>query len=66
MAMINPTNLYLDIAYLGSAEVFADELLTAINKEALFYGFYRDEIEDLCRYMHCFGAPVGTVLLQDL
>jgi CRP/FNR family cyclic AMP-dependent transcriptional regulator len=65
MALINPTNLYLDIAYLGSAEVFADELLTAINKEALFDGFYREEIEELCRYMHCFGAPAGTVLLHE-
>jgi len=65
MAQVNPTHLYLDVDYLGSAEAFVDEVLTAINKEVLFDEFYRYEIEELCQFMHCFGAPTGTVLLQE-
>lgn len=65
MSLPNPTNLYLDIEYLGNAEACVDEILAAINKEALFDEFYRYEIEELCQYMQCFGAPAGTVLLQE-
>lgn len=65
MSAVNPTNLYLDVEYLGSAAVFVDEVLAAINKEALFDEFYRYEIEELCQFMHCFSAPAGTVLLQE-
>lgn len=65
MPLANPTNLYLDIEYLGSAESCVDDVLAAINKEALFDEFYRYEIEELCQFMHCFSAPAGTVLLQE-
>ena len=65
MSLANPTNLYLDIEYLGSAEAFIDEVLSAINKEVLFDEFYRYEIEELSQFMHCFSAPAGTVLLQE-
>jgi len=57
--------LYRDIAYLGGADGFAAEVLEAINKEVLFDEFYQYEIEELCRFMHCFSAPPGTVLLQE-
>ncbi|MDI6749235.1 MAG: Crp/Fnr family transcriptional regulator [Pseudomonadota bacterium] len=65
MSLANPTNLYLDVEYLGSAESYVDDVLAAINKEALFDEFYRYEIEELCQFMHCFSAPAGTVLLQE-
>jgi CRP-like cAMP-binding protein len=57
--------LYRDIEYLGGADAFAAEVLEAINKEVLFDEFYQYEIEELCRFMHCFSAPTGTVLLQE-
>ncbi len=65
MSTTNPTNLYLDVDYLGSADAFIDEVLAAINKEVLFDEFYRYEIEELCQYMHCFSAPAGSILLQE-
>lgn len=65
MPAANPTNLYLDVDYLGSAEAFIDDVLAAINKEALFDEFYRYEIEELCSYMYCFSAPAGSILLQE-
>lgn len=57
--------LYLDIDYLGSASGFAEEVLENFNNEVLFDEFYHYEIEELCQFMHCFGAPEGTVLLQE-
>lgn len=58
-------SLYRDIEYLGGACAFAGEVRSAINREALFDEFYHYEIEELCHAMHCFGAPAGTVLLQE-
>jgi len=58
-------SLYRDIEYLGGACAFAGEVRVAINHEALFDEFYHYEVEEFCQFMHCFGAPAGTVLLQE-
>lgn len=58
-------NLYQDIDYLGSASGFVDEVLETLNSEVLFDEFYHYEIDELCRFMHCFSAPEGAVLLQE-
>jgi CRP/FNR family transcriptional regulator, cyclic AMP receptor protein len=57
--------LYQDIEYLGSASSFVDEVLEAMNLGVHFDQFYRYEAEELCRFLHCFSAPTGTILLKE-
>lgn len=56
---------YSDIEFLGSADNFSAEILAALNKGILFNEFYEFEIEELCRFMHCFNAPPDTLLLRE-
>lgn len=57
--------LYSDLDYLGSAGGYIDEVFDVIGRGQLFEQFRRNEIEALCRFMHCFAAPRGAELLRE-
>jgi CRP-like cAMP-binding protein len=60
-----PIRLYANFEYLGSATTFVEDILEIIDSIALFDDFSRQEIEEFCSYMDCYGAPRNAVLLGE-
>lgn len=58
-------NLYMDFECLGPASEFKDEIFQIIDHIPLFEDMNRHEVECLCRYMQCYGAPRDTSLLRE-
>jgi CRP-like cAMP-binding protein len=58
-------DLYLDFENLGPATEFKDEIFQIIDRIPLFEDMNRHEVECLCRYMQCYGAPRNTRLLRE-
>jgi CRP/FNR family cyclic AMP-dependent transcriptional regulator len=56
---------YASMEYLGPASGYVAEILEIIDRIVLFEEFSVNEIEALCGYMHCFGAPRGVCLLNE-
>lgn len=56
---------YPDLDYLGAASGYAEEVHEAICQGPLFEPFTRNEIEALCRFMHCFAAPREILLMRE-
>lgn len=63
-ATLRPT-LYADLDDLGSAGGYVDEVFDAISCGLLFEQFRRNEIEALCKFMHCYAAPRDAELLNE-
>lgn len=57
--------LYLDYEHLGPASGFTEEIFEIIDRIPLFEDMSRQEVECLCRYMGCYGAPRNANLLQE-
>ena len=58
-------NLYRECEYLGPASKFTDEIFQIIEHIPLFGDMTRAEVECLCRYMRCYGAPGSASLLHE-
>jgi CRP/FNR family transcriptional regulator, cyclic AMP receptor protein len=58
-------NCYLNLDYLGAASGYAEEVHEAICQGPLFEPFTRNEIEALCKFMHCFVAPREITLMRE-
>lgn len=58
-------DLYPSLQYLGSATGYVEDILEIVDKLLLFEDLRLPEIESLCSFMHCFGAPRDTTLLQE-
>lgn len=56
---------YASMEYLGPASNFVAEIIEIIDRIVLFEDFSVVEIEALCGYMHCYGAPRGVCLLDE-
>ena len=49
----------------GSASKFVNEIYDLIDHVALFEDLKHSEVESLCGFMDCFGAPRDTTLFTD-
>lgn len=58
-------NPYPQLECLGSAVQYVDEIFNIIDQIKLFERFSLEEVEVLCRYMSCYGAPAGCRLLTE-
>lgn len=58
-------DLYLECEYLGPASKFTDDIFPIIQHIPLFGDMTRAEVECLCRYMRCYGAPGRASLLHE-
>jgi CRP-like cAMP-binding protein len=58
-------DLYLECEHLGPASKFTDEIFQIIEHIPLFGDMSRAEVECLCRYMRCYGAPSRANLLHE-
>lgn len=56
---------YSNLEYLGAASAYTEDVEDAISQGPLFEHFAHNEIEALCKFMHCFAAPRGTKLLGE-
>lgn len=57
--------LYQDLEYLGGATAYADTIYASIRESMLQINFDREDCELLCRFMHCFSAEKGALLLEE-
>jgi len=60
-----PDPLYPELENLGAATAFIGDIFEVIEHIPLFGDFSYAEIERLCDYMDCYGAPAGAQLLQE-
>ena len=51
--------------YLGSASRYVDEILKIVDQIHLFEDLNRMEVEALCSFMPCFGAPRDATLIVE-
>jgi CRP/FNR family cyclic AMP-dependent transcriptional regulator len=58
-------DLYPTLEYLGSATRYVNEISEIIDQVALFDQLTIPEVESLCGFMHCFGAPRDSILLPE-
>jgi CRP-like cAMP-binding protein len=58
-------SLYPQLECLGNAIQYVDEIFEIIDRIKLFDDFTVAEVEALCRYMSCFGAPKACRLLTE-
>lgn len=57
--------LFPSLEYLGSATRYRDEIFEIVDRTPLFENLESPEIESLCGFMKCFGAPRNQVLLSE-
>ena len=64
--MVSPVAALLpDLAPLGRASDYLDEILEVLSPLALFEGFSAAECGELCDYLECFGAPSATTIIRE-
>ncbi|MRR49929.1 MAG: cyclic nucleotide-binding domain-containing protein [Rhodocyclaceae bacterium] len=64
--MSNPTQtLFPSLEYLGGATRYVEDILEIVDRLPLFEDLRLPEIESLCSFMHCFGAPRNAELLTE-
>jgi CRP/FNR family transcriptional regulator, cyclic AMP receptor protein len=56
---------YSNLEYLGAASAYTEDVYDAISQGPLFGQFAYNEIEALCKFLHCFAAPRGVTLLAE-
>lgn len=59
------TTIYADLAYLGSAERYVQDVAEVVEHIALFDDFTESEIVALAHYMICYSAPKDYTLLNE-
>jgi CRP-like cAMP-binding protein len=57
--------LFPSFEYLGSARRYVDEISEIVDQIHLFEDLNRSEVETLCSFMPCFGAPRGATLIAE-
>lgn len=57
--------MYRDIEDLGTADNYLDEIQGMTHDIQLFDTFSINEVETLCRYMQCYGAPRNYPLIVE-
>lgn len=57
--------LFPSLEYLGSATRYVDEIAHIIDQAPLFDDLKLSEVEALCGFMHCFGAPRDENLMIE-
>jgi len=60
-----PDPLYPELENLGAATAFIGDIFEVIEHIPLFGDFSYAEIERLCDYMDCYGAPADAQLLKE-
>lgn len=65
MTSANRPPLYPELAYLGSASAYVEEVIEVLCTGTLFGEFSRQEIEMLSHFMDCYAAPRGTTLIGE-
>jgi len=63
--MTSYSERYAAMEYLGPASGYLAEIMEIIDRVLLFEDFSVHEIEALCGYMRCYGAPRGVTLLKE-
>jgi len=61
----NYRNLFPSLECLGSATNYVDEIAGIIDQVPLFEDLTLPEVELLCGFMQCFGAPRDTALITE-
>lgn len=56
---------YPELDWLGRADKYEDDIFEIINHIKIFDKFSRDEVQALCRFMHCYAAPRDFLLLKE-
>lgn len=54
-----------DLAPLGIATDFLDDILEVLQPLVLFEGFSAKECGELCQYLECFGAPTNATIIRE-
>lgn len=54
-----------DLAPLGKATDFLDDILEVLQPLVLFEGFSAKECGELCQYLECFGAPTNATIIRE-
>jgi CRP-like cAMP-binding protein len=54
-----------DLAPLGKATDFLEDILEVLQPLVLFEGFSAKECGDLCNYLECFGAPSNATIIRE-
>ncbi len=54
-----------DLAPLGRASDYLEDILEVLSPLALFEGFSVGECGELCEYLACFGAPSNTIIIKE-
>lgn len=57
-------NLYANISYLGCASKYMEDIWESVEHIDLLHTFSREEVNVLCRFLHCYAAPRGYVLFE--
>jgi len=58
-------DLLPELAPLGRATDFLDDILEVLQPLALFEGFSARECGALCEYLECFGAPSNATIIRE-
>ena len=58
-------DLFPSLEYLGSATRYIAEITEIIDQVPLFDELELAEVESLCAFMQCFGAPRGVTLISE-
>lgn len=58
-------DLFPSLEYLGSATRYIGEITDIIDEVPLFDELELAEVESLCAFMQCFGAPRGVTLISE-
>ncbi len=58
-------DLFPSLEYLGAATRYIDEICEIVDRVPLFGDLEIPEVESLCAFMHCFGAPRGVTLITE-
>jgi len=57
--------LFPSLEFLGSASKYVSEIFDLIDHIPIFEDLKLSEVESLCGFMDCFGAPRDTTLFTD-
>jgi CRP-like cAMP-binding protein len=58
-------DLFPELEYLGSATRYVEDITGIIDQAPLFDDLKLPEVEALCGFMECFGAPRNVSLMEE-
>jgi len=56
---------YPELDFLGNAAGHTEDIYAVLRQRLLFEEFSHPEIDLLCKFMQCYAAPRGAVLLRE-